>query len=111
MPQHRGAQKELSVHPGEHIRHHRRIAHVNGMRRTAVIPQIEREHVEMLGQIAPRRLPVPRRTQHPVKDDQWRFAGPAQFAMRKLYGRTQRTPHSNNLRPTDNPNFCECDRL
>ena len=50
-----------------------------------VIPQVEREHVEMRRQIRARRLPVARRSEHPVQEDQRRLARATQITMEKKH--------------------------
>ncbi len=53
------------------------------MRRPPMIPQIQRPHLIPRGEISPRRLPVTRRTEQPMKNNQRRLTGTAQITMKK----------------------------
>jgi len=61
------------IHPRYDIIRHRRIAHFVRMRRTPVIPQIQRQNVVIGRQLLARRLPIARRTQQPVQNHEGVF--------------------------------------
>lgn len=87
MPEQRHLRDPLRVQPCHHIRHHFRIAHAFGMRRGPVIPQIWRQYVKRVREIAPRRLPVARRAEHPVQHHQRRSSHSTQISMKKLHAK------------------------
>jgi hypothetical protein len=55
------------------------------MRRISMVPQIQGPHMEMRRQIASGRLPVARRAEEAVQDDQGRVTRAAQVAMKQKH--------------------------